>query len=151
MPYRDMPEITAYSTTSTSFQPEIECDLNQNQIIRQPHPFFLGKSDNQIKQQLGDIFMANNKRRIVQVFICDPNENVPLEKSLIHKGDQQLTDATDQELYFEIDLKNILTTHNLERTTWIDKEASKKSGKDIFLEPIKIRDLKMIVTTLAEF
>jgi hypothetical protein len=94
--------------------------------------------------------MAQQKR-IVQVFVCDPNENVPLEKALLYKGDQKLTDATDQELYFEIPLQQILSDYNKERVKYSDKELSKKSGKDIFLEPVKIRDLKMVICNVAQF
>ena len=95
--------------------------------------------------------MAEGQRRVVQVFVCDPNENVPLDKCLLYKGDQKLTDCTDQELYYELNIKDILNTHNADRIKMIDKESTKKVGKDIFLEAAKIRDLKMIVVTLAQF
>ena len=95
--------------------------------------------------------MANITRRIVQVFIADPNENVPLLESLLYKGEQKLTDATDQELFYEVPIVDILKTHNEKRVKFIDKEVSKKAGKDIFLEPAKIRDLKMIITNVAQF
>lgn len=92
-----------------------------------------------------------DKRRIVQVFICDPNDNIPLDKALLSQGEQKLTDATDQELFYEISIKELLDKHNALRAKTLDKSATKKAGKDVFLEPIRIRDLKMIVTTVAEF
>lgn len=92
-----------------------------------------------------------SQRRIVQVFIADPNENVPLEKSVLHKGDQKLTDLNDQELFFEIPIREILEKHNVERVKTLDKDASRKAGKDIFLEAARIRDLKMLVVTAATF
>ena len=95
--------------------------------------------------------MASITRRIVQVFIADPNDNVPLTDSLLYKGDQKLTDATDQELFYEVPIIDILKAHNEKRVKMIDKEVSKKAGKDIFLEPAKIRDLKMIITNIAQF
>jgi hypothetical protein len=95
--------------------------------------------------------VAQITRRIVQVFIADPNDNVPLADSLLYKGDQKLTDATDQELFYEVPIIDILKTHNEKRIKMIDKEVSKKAGKDIFLEPAKIRDLKMIITNIAQF
>jgi hypothetical protein len=95
--------------------------------------------------------MAQITRRIVQVFIADPNENVPLTDSLLYKGEQKLTDATDQELFYEVPIIDILKAHNEKRVKMIDKEVSKKAGKDIFLEPAKIRDLKMIITNIAQF
>src|SRR5690349_21017651 len=41
----------------------------------------------------------HNQRRIIQVFIADPDQNVPLDSALLYRGDQKLTDLTDQELF----------------------------------------------------
>lgn len=87
----------------------------------------------------------------MQVFIADVNENVPLTSSLIFKGDIAFTDLTDQELFFEIPITDLLKAHNEKRVKWLDKEVSKRSGKDIFLEPVKIRDLQMRVVNIATF
>src|ERR1051326_5789570 len=67
------------------------------------------------------IQMSN--RRIVQVFIADPNESVPLENSLLYQDEKpHLTDLTDQELFFEIDIRSILEKHNKYRVTVVNKE-----------------------------
>lgn len=87
-------------------------------------------------------------RRLVQVFIADPDENVPLENSLLYSGEQKLTDATDQELFFEIDMKSILDKHNELRKTLINKKVKERTE---YLEPTKIRDLKMVVVDVASF
>lgn len=103
------------------------------------------------KQTTEETNMAQITRRIVQVFIADPDENVPLVDSLLYRGEQKLTDATDQELFYEVPIIDILKAHNEKRVKFVDKEVSKKAGKDIFLEPAKIRDLKMIITNVAQF
>lgn len=87
-------------------------------------------------------------RRLVQVFIADPDENVPLEQSMLYQGEQKLTDATDQELFFEIDIKTAIDKHNLERIKIINKKVKERTE---YLEPAKIRDLKMVVVTVANF
>lgn len=89
--------------------------------------------------------------RIVKVFIADPNENIPLERRVIYTGDEKLTDLTDQELFFEVSIADLLTKHNIERIKVIDKTQASKFGRDIFLEAAKIRDLKMVVVTVATF
>lgn len=89
-----------------------------------------------------------DKRRIVQVFIADPNENVPLSESIVYKGEQKLTDATDQELFFEVPINDLLKAHNENRVTFRDKKVKERTEH---LEPAKIRDLKMVVVTIAEF
>ena len=87
-------------------------------------------------------------RRIVQVFIADVNENIPLQDCLLFKGEEKLTDATDQELFFELDIREMLATHNEKRVKVIDRKIKDRTE---FLEPAKVRDLKMIVTTTATF
>ncbi len=91
------------------------------------------------------------KRRIVQVFIADTDENVPMEQALLYRGEQKLTDSTDQELFFEIPINDLLGTHNSNRSKLLNKKATEKSGKDVFLEPIRIRDLVMTVVQIASF
>lgn len=88
------------------------------------------------------------KLRIVQVFIADTDENIPLDRAILFKGDQKLTDSTDQELFFEIDIKTILDTFNKFRVTVLNKKVKERTE---YLEPVKIRDLKMTVVNIAEF
>lgn len=92
-----------------------------------------------------------NERRIIQVFIVDPDDKVPLESAILYEGDQQLTDLTDEELFFEVPIKNMLEKHNEMRLATLDKKATNKIGKDIFLEPARIRDLRMTVVDIAVF
>lgn len=87
-------------------------------------------------------------RRLVQVFIADPDENVPLDTALIYSGEQKFTDLTDQELFFEVDIKSILATHNDKRAKIINKKVKERTEH---LEPARIRDLKMTVVNIAAF
>jgi len=87
-------------------------------------------------------------RRFATVIVMDPNEHVPLDECILYKGDEKLTEATDQELFFELDIKNILETYNKKRVTFRNKKVT---ARDEFLEPAKIRDLKMVVITGAQF
>lgn len=89
--------------------------------------------------------------RLVKVVIADTNENLALADRILHKGEEIATDLTDQELYFDLDLKEMLKQHNSLRARTLDKKASEKAGKDVFLEPVRIRDLKMSVVTIASF
>ena len=95
--------------------------------------------------------MTEMKRRIVQVFIADPHEDVPLTEALLYKGEAKFTDATDQELFYEVPVAELLRTHNEKRVKWLEKESTKKAGKDIYLDPAKIRDLKMVIVNVATF
>jgi hypothetical protein len=107
-------------------------------------------NESRIRQILEEQSMAEVKspRRYVQVIIADVNENIPLDQCLLYKGEPKLTDATDQELYFEIDVKNLLDKHNEKRIKYHDKKVKERTE---FLEPAKIRDLKMVVVNIAQF
>lgn len=97
----------------------------------------------------GNLSMAiTPTRRLVRVLVVDPNENIPLSDSVIYKGDELLTDLTDQELFFDISIQELLKTHNEKRVKIIDKRVKDRTE---YLEPAKIRDLKMVVVTIAQF
>lgn len=96
----------------------------------------------------GETQVAKHTRRIVQVFIADTDENVPLDKSMLFSGEQKLTDLTDQELFFEVDIKTLLDKHNAERVKLVDKSVKERTEH---LEPARIRDLKMTVVVIAAF
>jgi hypothetical protein len=87
-------------------------------------------------------------RRLVKVVIVDPNENVPLNQCILYSGEEKLTDATDQELFFEIDIKQLLDAHNEKRVKVLDKKVKERTE---YLEPAKIRELKMVVVNIASF
>jgi hypothetical protein len=63
---------------------------------------------------------------------------------------KKITDLTNQELFFELDIKGLLDKHNKTRSKIIDKEESSRDDK-VYLEPVKIRELVMTVATIAEF
>lgn len=65
---------------------------------------------------------------------------------MLFKGEEKLTDATDQELFFELDMKDMLEKHNAKRVTVVDKKVKDRTE---YLEPAKVRDLKMVVVTVA--
>ena len=101
------------------------------------------------KTEEGEIEMSD--RRIVKVFIVDPDEKVPLKDAVLYQGEEQLTDATDQELFFEIDIQDCLKKHNEKRLQIVDEKASARREKDVFLKEIRIRDLVMSVVEVARF
>jgi hypothetical protein len=105
-------------------------------------PFALPQTYKEIAQ------VAATQRRLVQIFIADPDENVPLSQCLLYSGEQKLTDLTDQELFFEVDVKARLDTHNARRTKLTNKAVKERTEH---LEPARVRDLKMTVVTIATF
>lgn len=93
----------------------------------------------------------SNQTRIVRIYVADTDENLDVEKRLLYSGDEKLTDATDQELFYDVPINELLTKHNEFRKTVIDKKQSEKFGREVKLEPIRIRDLKMTIVSIATF
>lgn len=157
---REMPEITktAYSSSSSSLDPSTS-DERQHAMFRRfqmeqqqfdqespTHAFLAVDPADCLPVEEGE-----DMRRIVQVFIADTTEDIPLENGLLHQGEPKFTDLTDEELFFEIGMKDLLDKHNEIREKTLDKKATKKSGRDVYLEPARIRDLKMVVVDIAVF
>lgn len=155
----DYPQITSssYGSSTTEYWPghtTIDMQSADDLIRKTEQALFsqrpLRRHQQHIKEPTAETIDMST-RRIVKVFIADPHIDVPMDKALLHKGEEKWTDATNEELYFEIPIKDLLTAHNAERVKWLDKEATRKAGKDIFLEPVRIRDLKMVVVEIAKF
>lgn len=158
---REMPEITktAYSSSSSSLDPSASTDetqmmrfrrfqMEQSQHEQPTHAFLAIKEEDCLPVAEGEV---EDMRRIVQVFIADTTEDIPLEFGLLYQGEPKFTDLTDEELFFEIGMKELLDKHNIIREETKDKKATKKSGRDVYLEPARIRDLKMVVVDIALF
>lgn len=138
----------AYTSSSTGAA-EFMAELNRNagagirQFQAAAQPVLAA---HQLKEQA-----IVSTARIVKVFIADSNDNLPLDKRVLYSGEEKLTDLTDQELFFEVPIADILAKHNEVRKTTVDKKQAEKFGRDIFLEPARIRDLKMVVVNVAQF
>ena len=90
--------------------------------------------------------------RLVKVFIVDPDLSLKVEDRMLYRGPEMLTEATDQELFYALDLGSILAKHNELRIKTKDKKIKiLADGTVTYLEPARFRDLKMQVVELARF
>ena len=81
----------------------------------------------------------NPVRRLVQIYVVDPDEDVEAERSVVLGTDRFMTDKSNLDLYItELNLKLHIETHN----EW-------RKSKD--LEEITIDDLHIKVVNLATF
>jgi hypothetical protein len=133
-------------------QKHMRAQVDQNQavanVLRGVPLQRLMMTDSQDPNYLAKPLLKSMSKRLVRVFLVDPNASIPLDASMLFKSEEKLTDLTDQELFFEMPVQELLAKHNALRVTLVDKEASKRSNKDVLLEPAKIRDLTMTVLVL---
>lgn len=116
---------------------------------KQAYQHFNQPQEAQMSKPVVDV---TSKLRIVRVFLVDPDNRVPVGKRVLYRSDELTTDATDQELYFDIPVNDLLKAHNAERADveWEEKTSEgTKTRKG--LKEVRIRDLVMSVTTIAQF
>lgn len=109
-------------------------------------------STQKMAQELGQIRVPEDWKRmpirLIKIYIVDTCESVPLADRILYKGDEKLTDSTDQELFYELPITTLLADHNAKRVTFKDKKSKDKAE---MLEPARIRDLTMSVVEMAKF
>ncbi len=133
--------LNSSSQSTRATQQQFEDDMRRAELLER---------DRIERQRLQkDVKEALMGKRVVQVFIVDPSDQVPLADSLIYADPApHLTDLNDQELFFDIDIKGILATHNAKRITLVNKTVKDRVEN---LEPIRVKDLKMTVVNVASF
>lgn len=105
----------------------------------------------EVSEQEEEMAKKNSSRRLVKVLIVDPDDRLPLGECVLMNGNEFMTDLSDQELYFEYDVKAMLDKHNKKREGIVDEKWLREEGKKRNLEPIRIKDLSMSVVTIAQF
>lgn len=76
------------------------------------------------------------QRRIVRVFITDPDNDLPLDSCVLYQSAEMLTDKTDSEIFLAAGIPELLEQHNVKRN-------------GLSLKAIRARDLRMVVATLV--
>lgn len=148
MSNRELPSISSTSYASSTVS---TADLKA--------PLVAYATDDVVKRALAEAKPRNEPKeapmaqasRVVKVFIADPDENLKLADRLIYRGDEVFTDQTDQELFFDVPIRELLDAHNAKRAKTIDRKATEKFGRDVFLEAVRVRDLRMTIVTVASF
>lgn len=88
-------------------------------------------------------------RRLVEIIAVDRDVNVPFDKAVIFQGERRITDLSDHELMFEAKLDEALATYNQYRVTVRDEDRSATARSDVYLKPLRLKDLRAIVITHA--
>ena len=91
-------------------------------------------------------------RRIVRLFVYDPDERVSDDEALIWNTEEPfVTSVSESDLWIEFggDLMEYLGHHNDKRGETLDQEESRIRGHDVFLPPITLADVVKKVVVIA--
>lgn len=96
--------------------------------------------------------MSNtNELNVITVILLDQDKNLDPKHSVVAKFDDVIVkEGTDPqmillELSVENDVKGLLAKHNVKRAELFNKAAQERHGNKVALEPITIRDVKVII------
>lgn len=95
---------------------------------------------------------SNNMRRVVQVFVADPDERLKAVEAEVFRSDAFFTDLDDSQLIATLPIVEAIEAHNEKRGTIEDRAVSRQFEKTVYLEDdLEIDDFSITVVTLAEF
>lgn len=95
--------------------------------------------------------MSNRRKRLVEVFVVDPHLDVADEESVLYHQEAFVTSKSDNDLLFEINVKELLDAHNVKRVKMVDETKSEGRDKDVMLKKAKVSDLSMRVREVGTF
>ncbi len=89
--------------------------------------------------------MSNKTRSIVNVILIDEDANLPVEKALVAKYKNIITEDTTtvviQQIMIDEDVKGAIDKHNKVRTETVNQEVLENTGNEVMLRPVTIKDL----------
>lgn len=95
--------------------------------------------------------MSNANRRVVNVKLLDNDSGLPVENALVAQFDNIVTedsnDVVVQEILLNKNIADAIAKHNQKRVEQTDLEILKRTGNDVKLRQVKLKDLTWLVTT----
>ena len=84
--------------------------------------------------------------KTVNLTLVDNNPNLKAAQKIVYQSLNLVTehndDRTIQQVLITGDVAKALAEHNLKRVKVVDKEILRNTGRDVYLEPVEIFDLK---------
>lgn len=96
------------------------------------------------------IAFEQNKRKLVTVSLLDNDPGLDDKESLVALFENVITNGDQGSLIHEIimnhDIKGLLEEHNDRRVNQLDKDIRKRTGHEVPLLPVELKDLTWVVT-----
>lgn len=106
---------------------------------------------NKFLNQQEESNMSNANRRVVNVKLLDNDSGLPVENALVAQFDNIVTedsnDVVVQEILLNKNIADAIAKHNQKRVEQTDLEILNRTGNDVKLRPVKLKDLTWVVTT----
>ncbi|UOX40263.1 hypothetical protein [Vibrio phage PhiImVa-1] len=115
-----------------------------------PRSVFSESSETQPSTQTisGEKLMANT-RRTVRIELIDNDAGLDVQHALVAAYDNIMTEDDDattiQELIMTKDIARKLREHNERRAAQVDLDVLKRTGNEVMLQPVKLKDLTWVV------
>lgn len=112
--------------------------------------FEIEVTENQTQKQpiSGEKPMANT-RRTVRIELIDNDAGLDVQNALVAAYDNIMTEDDDattiQELIMTKDIARKLREHNERRASQVDLDVLKRTGNEVMLQPVKLKDLTWVV------
>lgn len=88
-------------------------------------------------------------RRTVNVQLIDPDIGLPVEDSLVKDFGLHVVEGDDQDIIQELimtgDVKEALDIHNMKRAETVNLDTKNRTGAEVQLDPVKLRQLKWVI------
>lgn len=89
---------------------------------------------------------TQNTRTLYTVILMDNDQNLPVEHSLVAKFknilSEESTEVIIQEILMNEDVKGLLEKHNEKRSKTVNQKILERTGSEVMLQPVKIKDLQ---------
>lgn len=101
-----------------------------------------------IKQQEENIMSTS--RRVVTVMLMDDDKGLDVADSLVCKFKNIVTEDSDstviQEVIMDNDISAAISKHNNNRLQTIDVDILQRTGNEVKLRPVKLKNLRWVVS-----
>lgn len=101
-----------------------------------------------IKQNEENIMSTT--RRVVTVMLMDDDKGLDVADSLVCKFKNIVTEDSDntviQEVIMDNDISSALSKHNTKRQQTVDVDILQRTGNEVKLRPVKLKNLRWVVS-----
>jgi hypothetical protein len=140
---------TAVDLCSGNEEKELTKDQNENRMLVRGIDWGFAPDLETARNNLNlkeENNMQHTQRRTVEVELFDDDKGLPVEMALVAGFEDVVTeeddDATIREVLMTQDINKALEDHNALRSEQVNEEILARTGNEVMLRPVKLKDLR---------